>query len=183
MNNSIGVAIGRAQSAETLVAVCLANGLLPTSPWWEGVTTRAEELHASAAAIDERRQRAVAMGLPTAAWQATATILLAVDSAADAEALASVRKTHAAAAKGLPPVLLAGIKRATDERARALGAPTFAERLLAAVADAKHPDDLTGVYQRLQVAAANAQVTQQESERVCSAIHARGDELAQRDAA
>lgn len=168
-----------ARSGQSIVAV-LRGAAVPDAErgaLWTAGLAAAGRIGEDESALRARVTNAAALNASAAQWATVATVLIAVEISSTPSALDAVRKQYAAAVTALPPALLAGVKAATTERARSIGAPTMATKIAAQVAAARRPDDLTAVYQSLQLAAANGQLSQREVDELTAEMNARGDAM------
>jgi hypothetical protein len=140
-----------------------------------GATLR---LGATEAALRESLARADSHGATVAQWGLVATVLVALDSCTSAAGIEAVRQQHGATVATLPAPLLAGVKAATAERARELGAPTVASRLKAAATAARDEAGLQAVHARLVAACDARQVVKAEVDEITAALNARAEALA-----
>ena len=149
---------------------------------WSLALAAAKRINVTEADLTERLTKAASLNATAAQWSTAAQVLIALDTCTSATALDAVRKQYAAAVVALPEALQRGVKLSTTERARELGAPTVAAKLLEEIKSVKRADDLTPIYERLQIAAANSQVSQSEAAAIETAMNARAEALAARAA-
>jgi hypothetical protein len=140
-----------------------------------GATLR---LGATEAALRESLARADSHGATVAQWGVVATVLVALDACTSAAGIEAVRKQYGATVAQLPAPLLAGVKAATAERARELGAETVASRLKAAATAARDEAGLQAVHARLVAACDARQVVKAEVDEITAALNARAEALA-----
>jgi len=169
-----------ARTIQTITAIVRAAPVqkIERASLWDATLSAAQRVKSTEAALRESLDRAEAYGATAAQWGLVATVLVALDTCTSAAGIEAVRKQYGATVATLPAPLLAGVKAATAERARELGAPTVAGRLKAAAEGAKTPADLTAIYGRLEAAAKALQVTEKESQEVTAALNARAEALA-----
>lgn len=169
-----------ARTIQTITAVVRAAPVqkIERGALWTDVLAAAHRVGATEAALRESLDRADAHGATVAQWGVVATVLVALDSCTSAAGIEAVRKQYVAAVVALPAPLCAGVKAATSERARELGAPTVASKLADLAAEAKSPAELTAIYGRLEGAAKAGQVNKAEVDAVTAALNARSEALA-----
>lgn len=186
-SQAFGVAAGR------LAVVRTVQGIVATlrgatvakeerEALWSLGLAAAKRLSVAEADLTARLTKAAELGATTAQWSTVAQVLAAVDTCTSATALDAVRKQYAQQVTALPEKLLLGVKTATTERARELGAATVAAKLLEEISGAKRAEELSNIYARLQTAAANGQVSKSEGDEVTAALNARADALTTRAA-
>jgi hypothetical protein len=183
----LGAAETRLAVARTVqgIVATLRGAAVPTeerTALWSLALAAAKRINVTEADLTERLTKAASLGATAAQWSTAAQVLIALDTCTSATALDAVRKQYAAAVVALPEALQRGVKLSTTERARELGAPTVAARLLEEIKAVKRADDLTPIYQRLQAAAANSQVSQSEAAAIETAMNERADALTTRAA-
>lgn len=149
---------------------------------WSLGLAAAKRLSVAEADLTARLTKAAELGATAAQWSTVAQVLAAVDTCTSATALDAVRKQYASQVTALPEKLLLGVKTATTERARELGAATVAAKLLEEIGAVKRAEELSSIYARLQIAAANGQVSKVEGDEVTAALNARADALTTRAA-
>lgn len=186
-SQAFGVAAGR------LAVVRTVQGIVATlrgatvakeerEALWSLGLAAAKRLNVAEADLTARLTKAAELGATPAQWSTVAQVLAAVDTCTSATALDAVRKQYAQQVTALPEKLLLGVKTATTERARELGAATVAAKLLEEISGAKRAEELSNIYARLQTAAANGQVSKTEGDEVTAALNARADALTTRAA-
>jgi hypothetical protein len=169
-----------ARTIQTITAIVRAAPVqkIERASLWDATLRAAQRVGSTEAALRESLDRAEAHGATAAQWGLVATVLVALDSCASAAGIEAVRKQYGATVAQLPAPLLAGVKGATSDRARELGAPTVATKLSNLAAEAKTPAELTAIYGRLEGAAKAGQVNQAEVDAVTAALNARSVAIA-----
>jgi len=145
---------------------------------WNGALAAVQRVGGTEAALRESLARADAHKQGVESWGVVATVLVALDACTSAAGIEAVRKQYGATVAQLPAPLLAGVKAATAERARELGAETVASRLKAAATAARDEAGLQAVHARLVAACDARQVVKAEVDEVTAALNARAEALA-----
>lgn len=150
------------------------------SALWSGALATATRLGVAEADLRASLKRASEHAATVAQWGVVATVLVALDACTSAAGIDAVRKQYGASVAQLPGPLLTGVKAATAERARELGAETVASRLKAAAAGAPDEATLQAVHARLVAACDARQVVKAEVDEITAALNARAEALAAR---
>jgi hypothetical protein len=145
---------------------------------WSGALEAVARCGGTEAALRESLTRADAHKQGVESWGVVATVLVALDACTSAAGIEAVRKQYGATVAQLPAPLLAGVKAATAERARELGAETVASRLKAAATAARDEAGLQAVHARLVAACDARQVVKAEVDEITAALNARAEALA-----
>jgi hypothetical protein len=169
-----------ARTIQTITAIVRAAPVqkIERASLWDATLSAAQRVKSTEAALRESLDRAEAYGATAAQWGLVATVLVALDTCTSAAGIEAVRKQYGATVAQLPAPLLAGVKAATAERARELGAETVASRLKAAATAARDEAGLQAVHARLVAACDARQVVKAEVDEITAALNARAEALA-----
>jgi len=186
-SQAFGVAEKRLAVVRTVqgIVATLRGAAVPSeerAALWSLGLAAANRLDVPETDLTARLSKAAELGATAAQWATVAQVMVAVDTCVSAVGLDAVRKQYASQVTALPEKLLLGVKTATTERARELGAATVASKLLEEIGGVKRAEELSNIYARLQTAAAAGQISKTESEDIAAALNSRADALTTRAA-